>query len=328
MKGVLVLVAVCVIIGVVCGNIILPNHDVIEDALFNDFVKKYNKNYSPAELQYRKSVFRDNLSKIQKHSKDASFQIGVTKFADLTHAEFLTVTRQAPVDYRVETYSADEELRGVAPPASLDWRTTKPAVVGPVRSTDTCGGAEISAIIDSVSADYSVSSKEEFYGFDPKYISECDGKGCTGQDINTIWNFISKFGLNWYYTTCPTGPGLGLCITGTNCTKSGSENDLLTAVATHGPIAVLIDASHTSFQLYKSGIYYEPACSPAALDHSLLIVGYGSQDGQDYWIARNAWGTGWGQGGDVLLARNKNNNCGVATSACYAKQVHTCVCTL
>lgn len=58
------------------------------------------------------------------------------------------------------------------------------------------------------------------------------------------------------------------------------------SVATLGPIAIEIDASHTSFQLYTSGVYYEPACSSTNLDLSLLLVGYGTMNGQDYWIAR------------------------------------------
>jgi len=40
-------------------------------------------------------------------------------------------------------------------------------------------------------------------------------------------------------------------------------------------------------QLYKSGIYNEPKCSSTQVDHTLLVVGYGSDQGKDYWIAKN-----------------------------------------
>ena len=42
--------------------------------------------------------------------------------------------------------------------------------------------------------------------------------------------------------------------------KQGDEDALLEALVNVGPISVAIDASHTSFQLYDSGVYDEPKC--------------------------------------------------------------------
>lgn len=99
---------------------------------------------------------------------------------------------------------------------------------------------------------------------------------------------------------------------------TGDENKLREAIATIGPISVEMDASHSSFHLYHSGIYYEPECSPQNLDHGVLAVGYGTNEkGEDYYIVKNWWGEGWGEDGYFKIARNRDNHCGIATVAKY-----------
>lgn len=44
----------------------------------------------------------------------------------------------------------------------------------------------------------------------------------------------------------------------------------------------LINAIHAF-----SGIYDEPNCNPNNLSHAVLLVGYGSEGGEDYWIIKN-----------------------------------------
>ncbi|KAK7886940.1 hypothetical protein WMY93_026561 [Mugilogobius chulae] len=93
-----------------------------------------------------------------------------------------------------------------------------------------------------------------------------------------------------------------------------SEDSLKQAVATIGPISVGIHAD--SLFLYSSGIYNDPACQ-AVVDHGVLVVGYGSEGGQDYWLVKNSWGVGWGENGYIRIARNAGDMCEIATYATY-----------
>ncbi|KAK3597939.1 hypothetical protein CHS0354_042284 [Potamilus streckersoni] len=78
-----------------------------------------------------------------------------------------------------------------------------------------------------------------------------------------------------------------------------------------------MDGNHASFQLCKTGIYSETQCSSTKLDRGILVVGYGSQNGQDYWLVKNSWGTVWGIQGYFIIVRDQKNMCGVATLASF-----------
>ena len=100
----------------------------------------------------------------------------------------------------------------------------------------------------------------------------------------------------------------------------GDETALMAAVKSN-VVTVAIDATSHWFQLYDSGVYSNPNCtsSSESLNHGVAIVGYRVTLGipKDYWIVRNQWGSGWGQGGYMLMTRGNTNECGIASEATF-----------
>lgn len=88
----------------------------------------------------------------------------------------------------------------------------------------------------------------------------------------------------------------------------------MNAVATVGPIAISVDAS--SWHAYDVGIF--DGCNQANPDinHVVVLVGYGEENGQKYWLVRNSWSASWGEKGYIRIKRDENDesNCGVDTS--------------
>jgi len=89
--------------------------------------------------------------------------------------------------------------------------------------------------------------------------------------------------------------------------------DMMKKALTHQPIAAAVNASSQTFQMYQSGVYDDDSCG-AEVNHSVTLVGYGSEQGEDYWIVQNAWGTSWGESGYIRMAQMPGEGiCGVQT---------------
>ncbi|RXG68599.1 Digestive cysteine proteinase 2 [Armadillidium vulgare] len=252
--------------------------------------------------------------------------MGINGFADmlLEEASYLKGYNQ---DYSSSKASYVFDAKKDTPyPDSVDWRLK--GLVTPVQSQEGCGCSWAFSATGSLEGQ---NAAKGVYLLDlsEQNLVDCVGPndGCSGGKMTDAFDYVrDNHGIDEEndYTymakegTCKFDPRKigGHCLGYVNIT-SGSEDDLLAAVATIGPISVAIDTFHMGFLLYRSGVYYNPRCSSDNLDHAALVVGYGAYYGDEYWEVKNSWGPFWGYRGYIRMARNKENNCGIATAASY-----------
>ena len=94
---------------------------------------------------------------------------------------------------------------------------------------------------------------------------------------------------------------------------SNDYASLMSALATVGPISISVDAS---WGAYEKGVYMGCSKNKTVIDHAVQAVGYGTENGQDYFLVRNSWGATWGEKGYARMIRGKNA-CGLANAASY-----------
>ncbi|MCI3690452.1 C1 family peptidase, partial [Escherichia coli] len=305
------------------------------DALWSVFKLEHHKNYAEPEESYRKMVFSNNVDLIERHNAEASrglhsYLLGVNQFADMTVSEFASKMNGFRYDNSAtsenELYVPSIAVNDL--PATVDWRTK--GYVTPVKDQGQCGSCWAFSTTGSLEGQH-YNKTQQLVSLSEQNLVDCSKKqgneGCQGGLMDQAFKYIK---INHGIDTEASYPykardqkcnfksaNVGATLTSYKDIPKGSEAALQQAVAEIGPISVAIDASHSSFQLYKSGVYNEPACSSTQLDHGVLAVGYGTTGGKDYWLVKNSWGTTWGEKGYIMMTRNKHNQCGIATASSY-----------
>lgn len=75
------------------------------------------------------------------------------------------------------------------------------------------------------------------------------------------------------------------------------ENCMKFILHNNGPLSAYIDYDNF-FDTFHKGIYERPLNRSALLvRHAIAIVGYGEDEGVNYWLLRNSFGTDWGDKG-------------------------------
>ncbi|XP_044065449.1 cathepsin S, ortholog2, tandem duplicate 1 [Siniperca chuatsi] len=296
--------------------------------------KTHEKKYqNEVEDVRRRELWEKNLMLITIHNLEASmglhtYDLSMNHMGDMTTEEILQyfATFSPPTDIQ-RAPSPFAGTSGADVPDTMDWR--EKGCVTSVKMQGSCGSCWAFSAAGALEGQLAKTTGK-LVDLSPQNLVDCSGKygnhGCNGGYMHRAFQYIID---NQGIDSDASYPYIGQSqqcrynpmYRAANCSQysflpEGDEGDLKQALATIGPISVGIDATRPRFTFYRSGVYDDPTCTQK-VNHAVLAVGYGTLNGQDYWLVKNSWGTTFGDQGYIRMARNKNNQCGIALFACY-----------
>jgi len=286
------------------------------------YCRNFKKSYSGAERVRRAAVFAENVARINAVNTDKSstWFAAINEFADWTNEEF-RAQRASGVKTAEGVkglHAAQHTMKAVSDlPASVDWRT-KDGIVTAVKDQGSCGSCWAFSSTETLESALAIATGKPAPVLSPQQIvscapnpDQCGGTGgCQGSTQPLAFNYTETAGITTE-ADYPYRGSTGTCSqskikpvaknSGYVVLEKNNYTALINAVATVGPISISVAAGGFGWQLYGGGVY-TGNCG-YVMDHAVQLVGYGTDNGTDYWIVRNSWGGSWGEKGYIRLER-------------------------
>uniref|UniRef100_A0A2A4JB28 Uncharacterized protein n=1 Tax=Heliothis virescens TaxID=7102 RepID=A0A2A4JB28_HELVI len=305
-----------------------PPYDLADaEHHFETFIQNHGKVYaSELEKQYRLHIFKQNLHEINRKNAESNHAVfGITKFADLTHEEFhrkhnCLKSKASEIAEGPCAVITDNDITYNDAPESFDWRDKN--VVTPVKDQGGCGSCFAFSSTGNIEGQYAI-KYNNLLSLSEQQIVDCDKDdgGCGGGYMDVAFRNLIKTGGceledDYPYSGKPhqdcqfDESKVKVKLTDCHSYNLQSQEKLKQLLYHNGPISIGIQGY--GVQAYEGGIISDRQCNIGGINHGVLLVGYGSENGTDYWIVKNSWAETYGEKGYFRMQRGEGAlSCGM-----------------
>jgi C1A family cysteine protease len=288
------------------NKIHLRRNAAVTDKAFQNFIGNY---YSVAEHNER------------YRAGNESFQQELNKYSHLSYEDVVgTLTGSLSPSERgafqvddsvndIDKYLGERRRGRFTVPSYWNWNEL--GYVTPVQEQGQCNSCWAFAALGAIESRSMIKNERNVTNLSVQEVINCPSFGqyigCNGGwGITTYAHAVSYGGVGSSTDFPYTGKAVNYCYpyrprvpysavstySYTNYYVPTDESLIQEWVFTGGPVYMTLHVS-ADFVNYKSGIYTDPRgyCT-ASVDnnHAVLCVGYGTENGVDYWIVKNSWG--------------------------------------